>query len=99
MYLHSKPHTIRGFKFEGKKTIFPEWFILQVATGGAQVVIDSTKKKPICHVTLYDKEGNFRKAYDGDWICTNISDTLFPLKDSEVEAYFTKGEDENDTTE
>lgn len=84
MFLDSKPHTIRGFKFKGFDTVYPEWFEDYQKLDKAQVVINTKN----CHITLYDKQGNSRKAYRNDWVCVNLTETLFPLSDQEVKQYF-----------
>ncbi len=91
MYLDSIPHTIKGFKFEGKDTIYPDWFEDYTHKGKAHVVINEYKL--LIHVTLYDVKGDSRRAYEGDWICLSVTDTLFPMSEEEVNKCFTLREE------
>lgn len=84
MRFKSKPHTIYGFQLRRGSIDTPEWFEKALTTGKASLVNNHKE----CYVVLYDKYGGERKAYLGDYICINHSNTLFPLTKEELERGF-----------
>lgn len=79
----SKPHTIRAFQFIEGQLETPEWFNEAVEQNRASVTIG--KKK---YITLYTKEGEVNRVQVNDWVCMNLSETIFRLTDEEFQRGF-----------
>lgn len=71
----SKPHEIDAFQFVSRGTKPEKWFKQAHEEGRVSITINSKSE----HITIYDDDGNFRKAYVGDWICRDDSGQIFPL--------------------
>lgn len=82
----SRPHKIRAFQFLGDKTEYPEW----VETFYHKGYISRTKNFNNEYITLYDLNGDVKKAHIGDWVCLNDQGTLFRLSDKEFVDSFEK---------
>lgn len=89
MLLVSKAHTLKGFKFEGVDTVYPDWFTKEFEKGNAFKTINTKA----CHITLIDPLDNSRQASKGDWVCINSQDIMFPMTEVEINNDFTLEEE------
>lgn len=83
MQYRSKPHTIEGFKVE-HNCVAPDWFNKAIVIGRV-IVVNNDKN---LHVLITDIKGGVRRAYEGDYVCINNLDTIFPLSQEEMKKDF-----------
>jgi len=86
MKFKSKPHTIEAFQFTGRDIKPPKWFVEAYEKGQAIVTLDY---KDISYIVVVTKSGT-HKAFIGDWVCINASNTMFVLSDEELKRGFSE---------
>lgn len=79
MRFQSVPHEIEAFQFTAGNVKPPKWFNDAYKEGRIQIIINPKQK----HIAIYTKDG-MRKAFIGDWVCRNLSGTIFPLTHEEM---------------
>jgi len=83
MKFNSKPHSIEGFQFIGKGTVYPDWAKAEIEKGRAFIVINNKDQ----YFEIIARRGSL-KAFMDEWICKNSSGNIFVLSDAELLAGF-----------